>query len=302
MMTRRQLLQAFAAASGAVWFSRSVVWAQGALQLTSLADKLTLLSGAGGNIAILTGPEGLLLVDCGVPDAAEAVETKAKSVAPVPITTLLNTHWHFDHVGANVRLGKAGAKIIAHQNTKKRLSVTQHTAFFDRDTPPLAPEGLPKETFTTTGLLKHGGEKLRYQYLPPAHTDGDTTIHFENAGVYHAGDLFFNGLYPFIDYSSAGSIEGMIANANRMLKIVDMKMKIIPGHGPMATKTDLKTYHDMLADVNDKMSKLVSSGKTLEQVQAAEPTKSYDEKWGKQFLKPADFVKMLYQGKTMGRS
>ncbi|MBZ5590799.1 MAG: MBL fold metallo-hydrolase [Acidobacteriia bacterium] len=302
-ISRRELFGIVSSLAPAFWLTRSgYAQAQPALQLQPLGDKLTLLSGAGGNIAILQGADGLLLVDSGLPQTAEAVDNKARSVAPVPIATLINTHFHFDHIGANERLGRAGVRIIAHDNVLKRLSTPQKNAFMNMEAPALAPEGRPKTTFSDKGQLTHGGEKIAYKYLPPAHTDGDTTVHFTNANVYHAGDLFFNGFYPFIDYSAGGNIEGMVADADRMIEAVDRKTKIIPGHGPMATLDELRVYRDMLADVNEKVSKLVRIGKTLEETQAAEPTKAHDDTWGKGFLKPADFVRMLYAGKTAAKA
>ena len=298
-ITRRQLFEIVSSLAPSYWLTRNgYAQAQPAIQLQRIGDRLTLLSGAGGNIAILQGKDGLLLVDSGLPQTAEVVDTKARSVAAVPITLLINTHFHFDHVGGNERLGRAGVRIIAHDNVLKRLSTPQKNVFMNMEAPALAPEGRPKTTFSTTGQLTHNGEKVAYKYLPPAHTDGDTTVHFEKANVYHAGDLFFNGMYPFIDYSAGGNIEGMVTNADRMIEAVDAKTSIIPGHGPMATLVDLRGYRDMLADVNEKVSKLVSAGKTLDETQAAEPTKAYDDKWGKGFLKPADFVRMLHAGKT----
>ncbi len=302
-ITRRQLFQIVSSVAPAYWLTRnSYAQAQPAPQLQRIGERVTLLSGAGGNIAILQGKDGLLLVDSGLPQTAEVVDTKARSVAAVPITILINTHFHFDHVGGNERLGRAGVRIIAHDNVLKRLSTPQKNAFMKMEAPALAPEGRPKTTFSDAGQLTHNGEKIAYKYLPPAHTDGDTTVHFANANVYHAGDLFFNGMYPFIDYSAGGNIEGMVTGADRMIEAVDAKTKIIPGHGPMATLEDLRGYRDMLADVNEKVSKLVRSGQTLEQIQAAEPTKAYDDKWGKGFLKPADFVRMLYAGKSNGKA
>ena len=298
-LTRRELFQIASSVAPAFWLARgAAAQTPPALELQTIGPKLTLLSGAGGNIAILQGEDGLLLVDSGLPQTAEAVDQRARSVGPASITVLINTHFHFDHVGANERLGREGVRIIAHDNVLKRLSTPQRNAFFDREMPALAPEGRPKQTFADHGELAHAGEKLVYRYLPPAHTDGDTTVHFQNANVYHACDLFFNGMYPFIDYSAGGSIEGMVVDADRMIKAVDRKTKIIPGHGPMASLDDLRAYHAMLGDVNERVSKLVRDGKTLEEMQAAQPTKSYDEKWGKGFLKTADFVRMLYAGKT----
>jgi len=298
-LTRRELFQIASSVAPAFWLARgAAAQTPPALELYPIGSKLTLLSGAGGNIAILQGEDGLLLVDSGLPQTAEAVDQRARSVGPASITVLINTHFHFDHVGANERLGREGARIIAHDNVLKRLSTPQRNAFFDSEMPALPPDGHPKQTFKDHGELAHAREKLAYRYLSPAHTDGDTTVHFQNANVYHAGDLFFNGMYPFIDYSAGGSIEGMVADADRMIKAVDRKTKIIPGHGPMAMLDDLRAYHAMLADVNERVSKLVGDGKTLDETQAAQPTKSYDEKWGKGFLKPADFVRMLYAGKS----
>lgn len=301
-ITRRELFQIVSSVGPAFWLaSGAAAQDQPALKLEPIGDRLSLIGGAGGNIAVLRFGDGLLLVDSGLPQTAEAVESRARTAGPGPIAILINTHHHFDHVGGNERLGRAGARIIAHENVLKRLSTTQKIAAFNRDVPPLDPAGRPKTTFTDAGVLEQGGEKVAYRHLPPAHTDGDTTVHFENANVYHAGDLFFNGMYPFIDYSAGGSIEGMAADADLMIQAVDGKTKIIPGHGPMATGDDLRAYRDMLAGVNERVSKLVSAGQTLDQVLAAEPTKPYDEKFGKGFLKPADFVRILYAGKTARR-
>jgi glyoxylase-like metal-dependent hydrolase (beta-lactamase superfamily II) len=298
-INRRELFQILSFAAPAVWLARdAAAQSQPALHLARIGERLSLLTGAGGDIAVLEGPDGLLLVDSGLPQTAEAVESRAKTAGPGAITLLVNTHYHSDHVGGNERLGRAGARIIAHENVLKRLSAPQHLAAFNRDVPPLAPEGRPKTTFQDAGELAHGAERVVYHHLPPAHTDGDATVLFANANVYHAGDLFFNGMYPFIDYSAGGSIEGMAAAADLMIQAVDGKTKIIPGHGPMATRDDLPPYRDMLAGVNERVSKLVSAGMTLDQVVAAEPAKPYDEKFGKGFLKAADFVRILYAGKT----
>ena len=301
-ITRRELFQFLSSAAPAFWLaSGAAAQDQPALKLEPLADKLSLLSGAGGNIAVLRFGDGLLLVDSCLPQTAEAVESQAHKAGPGPIAILINTHYHFDHVGGNERLGRAGARLIAPENVLKRLSTAQRIAAFDRDIPALDPAGRPKTTFTDTGALEQGGEKISYRHLPPAHTDGDTTVHFENVNVYHAGDLFFNGMYPFIDYSAAGSIEGMAAAADLMIQAVDAKTRIIPGHGPMATRDDLRGFRDMLAGINERVSRLVTAGQTLDQVVAAAPTKPYDEKFGKGFLKPADFVRIVYSGKTAKR-
>ncbi|MGA3024924.1 MAG: MBL fold metallo-hydrolase [Bryobacteraceae bacterium] len=301
--TRRELFQIASSIAPTLWFARSAAaQTPPALELHPLGDKLTLLTGAGGNIAILQAEDGLLLIDSGFPQTAEAVDNRARSVGPPNIRVLINTHFHFDHVGGNERLGREGVRIIAHENVLKRLSTPQKNVFLNREFPAMAPEGRPAETFSSGGELRHGSERVLYRHVPPAHTDGDSTIHFQNNNIYHAGDLLFNGMYPFIDYSAGGSIEGMVAAADQIIDAVDGKTQIIPGHGPMAVRDDVRAFRAMLASVNEQVTGLLHAGKTLEQAQAAEPTKAWDEKWGKGFLKGADFVRMLYAGKNGGRA
>ena len=292
-LSRRQLLQSLVAATAGGMLARAQA---PAISLDSIGKNLSVLSGAGGNIAFLTSPDGLLMVDAGLPDTVAAVMSKAKAAAP-KISTLINTHWHYDHVGANAAIGQSGATLIAHINVKKRLSTNQHITALNRDFPALPVEGQPSETFTDKGALTFNGEKVEYTHLPPAHTDGDTVIHFQNANVLHCGDLYFNGFYPFIDYSSGGSIEGMIANAARIMKMADNQTKLIPGHGPMSNKKEIGEYHQMLSGVNNAVSKLMKEGKTSEQAVAAKPLAKWDAKWGNGFLKPDQFVGLLYQGK-----
>jgi glyoxylase-like metal-dependent hydrolase (beta-lactamase superfamily II) len=301
-LTRREMFQLASSIAPAFWLVRGAsAQTPPTLELQPLSDKLTLLTGDGGNIAILEGADGLLLIDSGLPANAEAMDKKARSVGPFAIRVLINTHYHFDHVGGNERLGREGVKIMAHANVLKRLSTPQKNPFLNREFAALAPEGRPTATFSTGDEIAHGSEKIAYEHVPPAHTDGDATVHFRNANVFHAGDLLFNGTFPFIDYSVGGSIEGMIAAADRIIETVDGKTKIIPGHGPIAVREDVRAYRAVLSTVNERVTALIKSGKTLEQTQAAEPTKEWDEKWGKGFQKSSDFVRMLYAGKTSGR-
>ncbi len=296
-MNRRDTLRLFGAALGAVvWESRSE--AQGALALTPLIDNLMVLSGAGGNITVLRSPEGLLLLDSGLPDTATAVTGKVKEVASVPVAHLINTHWHYDHTGGNAAFGSSGTYIMAHENCGKRLATTQHIDFFQKDYPAQQAAGQPKETFKDHKQLSFGGQSIQCQYLPPAHTDTDITVHFNEANVYATGDLFFNGFYPFIDYSTGGSIEGMIRNSAAILQAVDNRTKIVPGHGPIGNQSQLQQFHDMLAETNEQISKLVAAGNTADELIAARPTKKYDAQWGNGMLKPQNWVGMLYQGKT----
>ena len=297
-ISRRGLFALVSTAAPALWVARrGMAQQQGGIEVTPLTDRLSLLSGAGGNIAILRGPDGILLVDTGVPQASQEIEKRARA-AGVPITVIL-TQYHYDHVGANDRLAKAGARIFAHENTYKRLNAEQQKAFFGGQAPP-AGAAAPKTVFTDAGSLTIAGETVLYKHMPPAHTDGDVVVLFESANVYHTGDLLFNGMYPYIDYAAGGSIEGMAADAERMYQDVDSRTKIIPGHGPIASREDLRTYKAMLEGVNERISKLVREGRTLEETKAAGPTKEFDEKWGRGFFEPKQFVELIYKGKTGG--
>ena len=298
-MLRRSFVRNLVSASAGGFLLRSKLLAQQAvIAVTPLRSKLRLLTGAGGNIVILEGQEGLLMVDSGLPDTISAVLGETGKIGKGQVTRLINTHWHTDHTGGNTDLGKKGAKILAHENVKTRLPKKQYMAFFKRTVEPLPPEGLPVETFGDRGKLKFAGETLHYHHLPPAHTDGDSVIHFQNANVYHGGDLLFTGMYPFIDYSSRGSLEGMAGNAEKILKEVDENTVIVPGHGAVAQKKDVKEYADMLASSLDIFSKNIREGKSLEQMQAAKPFSAYDDKWGKGFIKPEAWIALNYEGMT----
>ena len=300
-MNRRQLLRLLGA--GAAQFAvRMPATAQGPLTLQPLSEHITVLSGAGGNITLLRGKDGMLMVDSGLPDTAAAMSAKIKESASLPVQQLINTHWHYDHTGGNGVIAQNGAQIIAQEKCVKRLAVTQHMTFMKRDVPALPVEARPKNIFTDKKTIDFADEKLELNYFPPAHTDGDITIHFPKANVYTTGDLFFNGFYPFIDYSSAGSIEGMIQNAASMLNHVDGSTKIVPGHGPVGTKADLQAFHDMLSGSNEQVSKLIKQGRTLDEIVAAKPTAMYDEKWGGGFLKTSEWIRLLYEGKTQTKA
>lgn len=296
-MTRRAFLRTSAAVPAAVLLGRRLPAAQqGELHVTSLGPKVHLLAGAGGNIAILEGEDGLLMIDSGLPDETAAILAEASRITTAPVKRLINTHWHFDHTGGNAFLGKQGTVILAHENTRTHLSTKTTIAFFQRSFDPLPAEGLPARTFKDHAEIKHGAEVLHCRYLPPAHTDGDITIHFQNANVYHGGDLLFFGTYPFIDYSTGGSLAGMAANAAAIEKAIDKTTKVIPGHGPLGGKSDVKEFLVMLEACHARLARLISSGKTLEQVQAAEPTREFDAKWGHGAMKAQQWVAMNFAG------
>jgi glyoxylase-like metal-dependent hydrolase (beta-lactamase superfamily II) len=264
------------------------------LKATSFGGKQTLIAGGGGNIVTLAGDDGALVIDSGLAAVSAGVGSEISKAAPGPLAVLVNTHWHFDHTGGNERLARAGARIVAHENCRKRLSTEQYIEFFKKTIPASPAIALPLITFTDESTLHINGETIRLISVPPAHTDGDIIVHFEQANVVHGGDLFFNGLYPFIDYSSGGWIGGMVSGAKRILEKTDAKTKVVPGHGPLATQDDLKFYVSFLETMLDRLSKLKAEGKTVDEAVAAAPTKEYDEKLGKGMLTPETFVRASY--------
>ena len=261
---------------------------------TKLADGLHVLFGAGGNIGVSAGKDGVFLIDDQYAPMTAKIRAAVAQITNQPIRFVLNTHWHGDHTGGNENLGGSGSIIVAHDNVRKRMSVEQFIEAFNERVPAAPAAALPVVTYADSVSFHLNGEEIHCFHLPPAHTDGDSVVHFKKANVIHMGDLFFNGLYPFIDASAGGNVDGMIGAADRVLEMANDATQIIPGHGPMAKKGDLKTFRDMLAGVRDKMKPLITAGKTLAEVQATKPTQAFDEKWGKGFLKPEQFVAVAY--------
>jgi cyclase len=261
-----------------------------------LRDNFYVLSGPGGNIGLLTGPDGALYVDSGMGPAHDRLVASATEVGAGAPKLLVNTHFHFDHTDGNLAMHQAGATIVAQENTRKRLSAP-YTMEFLEHTFPASPEGaLPVMTFAEGTTLYMSGEEIDVIGVKPAHTDSDVFLHFTKNNVIHTGDLLFNGFYPLIDYSAQGNIEGMIAAAERILPHTNSDTVIIPGHGPVGIAADLKASRDMLTTVNARVEKLVAAGRTNEQIAAVKPTADLDAKWGNGFLKPEQFVSMVAEG------
>ncbi len=262
------------------------------IETSKLGDRLTLLSGPGGNVVVLDGPDGKVVVDSFVQPAWTALKQALDGMGNTKITSLIDTHWHFDHTDNNENFRKAGAAIVAHENTKKRMSQTHE--LLGMKFPASPPDALPTQTFAGKHAMAANGEQLALSHVPPAHTDTDIIIRYQKANVLHMGDLFFNGFYPFIDGGTGGSINGMIAAAASTLKMVDAQTKIVPGHGPLGDRDALSRFHDMMVTVRDRVQKLKKEGKTLEETVAAAPTKDLDATWGKGFLQPNQFVTIVY--------
>jgi cyclase len=261
---------------------------------TKVADGVYMLSGAGGNIGVAVGPEAVFLIDDEWAPMTPKVKAAVAALSDKPVRFVLSTHWHPDHTGGNKDLGEAGALIVAHDNVRVRMGSDQFIQALNQRFPASTARALPVVTFADTATLHLNGDDVHAIHVPPAHTDGDAVVRFDKANVLHAGDLFFNGFYPFVDLSSGGSFLGMLAGVEKMLTLVDANTKIIPGHGPLADRAALVAYRDMLAGVRDRIAPLVRQGKTQAEVVAAHPTRELDEKWGKGFMTPDNFVGIVY--------
>ncbi len=262
----------------------------------ALRRNISVLLGPGGNIAVLTGPDGKLVVDAEIVTARSNVAAALASINADPIKQLINTHWHFDHTGGNEWMHQSGASILAHENTRKRLSVDTRVEGWVY-TFPAAPAGaIPTTVFQDEHTLRTNGSTLALKYYGPAHTDSDISVHFAEADVLHTGDTFWNRSYPFIDYSTGGSIDGQIRAADANLAKVSATTIVIPGHGAVTGKADLALFRDVLVEAREKVAKLKKQGRTLEEVIAAKPTAAYDAEWGRSFQTPKSFLGWVYQG------
>ena len=264
------------------------------IQAQQVAENMTLLSGPGGNIVVLTGPDGMLVVDTFVSPAWPKLREALRGIGPAPVKVAINTHWHLDHTDNNAPLHAIGATVVAHENTKARMSQPHHLAVLDLTLSPSRADALPQQVFKERQTLRVNGETLTLSHLAPAHTDTDLYVHFEKANLLHTGDAFFNGRYPYVDGSTGGRMSGMVAAANRLLGLVDNDTKIVPGHGALATKANLVTYRDMLSTAHDRVHKLKSSGKSLEEAIAAKPFADLDATWGKGRFNGDTFVQIVY--------
>ncbi|WP_435008454.1 MBL fold metallo-hydrolase [Tundrisphaera lichenicola] len=270
------------------------------IEVSSLGSRLYLVTGPGGNVAVSTGPDGAVVVDSFVPLGAVGLIAAIRKRSEGPLT-LIDTHWHLDHAGGNGAFADAGAKIVAHENTRKRLGSEQYMADYKIRTDPAPEAALPVVTIGDEATLYLNGEEIRLIHVAPAHTDGDVFLHFRKANVLHAGDLFAKGAYPNIDSSSGGWIGGMVAAADRMLEVADASTRIIPGHGPMANPEDLRDFRDMLAQARAKVEPLFEAGKTVDEVAAARPLASLDARWGQGVFKGTHFARLVYSGLVMHR-
>jgi cyclase len=263
------------------------------IESVPLGDGLAMLTGRGGNIGVAFGANGVLLVDDQYAPLTEKIRAAVAKLSDQPIRFVLNTHWHGDHTGGNESFGRAGAVIVAHDNVRTRMSVEQVMAAFDRTVPASPHAALPVLTFPESVTFHLNGDELHVFHVDPAHTDGDAIVHWKKANVVHMGDTFFNGLYPFIDLSSGGHVDGMVAAGERVLALSNEETRIVPGHGPLADRADLRGYVAMLKTVRGRIAEQVAAGRSLDEILAAKPTADLDAKWGGGFMSPDNFTRFV---------
>src|SRR5262249_33418138 len=309
-ISRRRFLASASAAAGVTFLAPRGLFAQdtglvqtarrtaaaGSVTVQKLRGNISVLMGAGGNIATLTGSDGKLVVDGGMGDTRKQISAAFAEISQDPTKILVNTHWHFDHTDGNDWLHSAGATIIAHENTRKHLSTPTRVDDWDFSFPAWPSGAIPAEIFSAKKSLRVNGTTLHLEYYGPAHTDGDISVHFADADVLHTGDTWWNSAYPFIDYSTGGSINAAIRAAEANIAKVGPNTVVIPGHGPVGGKSGLVEFRDTLATIHDRVASLKKQGRTLDETVAAKPTAPFDAKWGGLFINGDFFTKLVYKG------
>jgi cyclase len=273
------------------------------METQKLADNITMFDGPGGAVTVLNGPDGKFVVDTFVAPAWPRLKKALDGIDNAPVKYVIDTHWHFDHTDNNPHLHAAGATVLAHENTKKRMSEPHDLPVLYRGEDgalaglhfdPSPAEALPQQTFAASYKLRANGETLALKHVAPAHTDSDIYVHFQIANVISMGDLFFNGMYPYIDPGTGGTIAGMIAAADQILSLADNHTKIVAGHGPLGNKADLMKFRDMLITSRDRVQKLKSAGKSALEAVAEKPFADLDPVWGKGIINSEQWVQIVY--------
>ena len=266
------------------------------VKATKVAGNVYMLEGAGGNIGVSVGDDGLLIVDDQFAPLADKIRAALKGIADKKLRFILNTHWHGDHTGGNVAFGPE-ATIIAHDNVRKRLATEQKSTVFNSTTPPSPKEALPVITFDQSLSVHFNGEDIRAIHYPKGHTDGDSVIFFSASNVVHLGDDFFAGRFPFVDLESGGSVDGLTKNIGEIITKIPAGAKLIPGHGPISTLDDLKSYHNMLQQTTEIVRQKISAGKTLDQIKSDGLPAEWAP-WGTGFIKTDRWLETIYKSLT----
>ncbi len=279
-----------------VTFTTTVLAEEVQIVTTPVTEQIYLLAGKGGNIGLFVGPDGTFLIDDQYAPLTDKIIAAIKAVGGDIPKFLLNTHYHGDHTGGNETLGQSGTLIFSHDNVRERLSTGSFVEAFQIKRAAVAPEGLPVVTFSEDISFHLNGDRVQAIHVPHAHTDGDSFIYFKGANVIHAGDIFFNGFYPFIDVNHGGSLKGMIAATNTILALADDNTKIIAGHGPLGNKAQLTTYRQMLETAYHRLKQLKAEGLTTTEAIAAKPLADLEEQWGNGLFKSDRWIELVYSG------
>ena len=291
----RHLIAALAltALGFAPWAQAQQDFSKVEIRAEKLNDTTWMLVGAGGNIGLSVGEDAVFMIDDQFAPLVPKIKAAIARITPKPVQFVMNTHFHFDHTGGNEAFGKEGAWIVAHDNVRRRMSSDQVMSFIGARQPSSAKSALPVITVAGSISFHINGDEVHAFHVPNAHTDGDLIVHFRKSDIVHMGDVYFNGFYPFIDFGSGGSADGVIAAVDRVLALATDKTKVIPGHGPLASKADLQAYRDLLATVTQRVKQLRRDGRSDEEIRAAKPAADFDARYGGGFIKPDQFVQMM---------
>jgi glyoxylase-like metal-dependent hydrolase (beta-lactamase superfamily II) len=270
--------------------------ASASVSLQKLRGNVSVVMGAGGNIGVLAGRNGKLIIDAGYAGSRPRISDALVTISSDPIKHLINTHWHFDHTDGNEWLHNAGAEIIAHENTRNHLSADTRVEAWDFTFSAAPTAAIPTTVFKDEHELNLNGTTVLLKHYGNAHTDSDISVHFVDADILLTGDTFWNGAYPFIDYSTGGSLDGQIRAAETNLATATGKTVVVPGHGPVGRRADLTMFRDVLVEIREKVLALKQEGLSLPEIVAAKPSSRYDAQWGQGFTSPSVFVSLVYQG------
>ncbi len=270
-------------------------WDSVQIETIHIKDNIYMLKGSGGNIGVITGDDGVLIVDNQFAPLAPKIKAAISEISDKPVKYVINTHWHGDHMGGNEVFGADGSIIIAHNNVRTRLSTDQFMEHQQREVPARPEIAWPIVTFSDEITYYFNNEEILIRHAPPAHTDGDAAIYFKNANVIHMGDAFVRYGYPFVDISSGGSVAGMAANLDDIIDMTNQDTIVIPGHGEVSTRQDMIEFRNILKDIVAGVQKGIDDGKNLDQIQSLEIASKYDQQWGGGFIKGKDFITFAYQ-------